>query len=232
MSRPGRIAPPNTNDVYAPPDELRLRSIPGNHGHETDPFGTALYEISRRSQEAIVLSATGRELDADLTVTAGHKHDDVDGRIQWMQLGAWSCGEDGDNGCREASYINNTAVADLMLIPLRLPLAGAIPVNTKLQTRFRISNPAPGYVTYTTLYLTGVFYREDFSAALASPLLALSVQSVAARVYANEWVNGPLLTFAVADIVAASGNLCLVLSGRIETAGDKAALLEMQGAWL
>jgi hypothetical protein len=233
MSRPGRLILPNTGDVYGAPDELRLRGLPTNIGHESDPFGAVLAEISRRNHEALVLSATGKELEADLVVTAGHKHNDGDSRILWQQLGSWGWAEDVDDNCREGSRVSLTALTELAVITMRFPMNGAVPIYNKLKTRVRVSNPTPSYVTYTTLYLSGVFSTRDFVTTInPAPLFAQAIQSSAARVYSNEWIEGPTLTFAAADLVTASGSMCLLLSANISTAGDKATLWEMQGAWI
>jgi len=231
MSRPARLLLPASG--YAPPDELRLRGLPANHGHETDPFGSALLEMIRRDQEALVYAATGKELDADLTVSAGHKHNDGDSRILWSMIGSWTCGEEADTRSREGTYVTSTAAVDLMVIPLRIPMNGATPIYTKVKFRFRVSNPSPTYATFTRLYLTGTFYKEDFSAVItAAPALAQMIQSSATRSYADEWIEGPTVEFTPTDLNSASGNLVLVLAGSITTAGDKATLWEVQAGWL
>jgi hypothetical protein len=213
----------------------RARGLPGNVGHESDPFGAHLAELSRRNAEAIYRGATGEDLDSDTTISAGHKHDAGADRIDWHQLGSWQLEEDFDDDNREGAMVTATAATDLLLAPIRWPHAQGGPTQTRLRTRVRVTNPASGYATYTTLYLAAAWYREGAQLTTAAvPLTpwAMAIQSTAARTYVNEWIQGPDVRFTSTELSSASGNLWLLLSAYITTAGDKATLHELQGAWL
>lgn len=232
MSRSGSRLPlvHPSQILEAWPDSWQARGVPQNVGHEGDPWGAYLAEISRRNAEAIYRGATGEDLDSDTTISAGHAHDAGPSRIDWHQLGAWQLEEDWDDDNREGAMVTATAQTDILLIPIRWPSA-----YSKLKTRVRVTNPASGYATYTTLYLRGSWYREGAqltTAATPAAPFALAVQSTAARTYINEWVQGPDVRFTSTEINAASNNLWLLLSASITTAGDKATIHEIQGAWL
>jgi hypothetical protein len=203
-----------------------LRTIAANLGQESDPFGSVLSEISRRNAEAIVRSATGQDLDADLTVTAGHEHDDIASAILWHQLGSWQFAEDSDNGGREGRLVTATALADVALIPLRFPALDGW--AKRFFVRFRLSNPAPTYVTYTILRLFGQLL--DLGGVPKTRFLFdVSIQSSAAKTYSEAWLTyGP---FVFAD-GATPGNWWLQLQAAITTIGDKATLWELQVGYL
>lgn len=220
MSRPGRLAPPHQQwRKYQPPDEYRLRGMPSNAGHESDPFGSHLAELSRRNAEALYRAAVGRDLDATVTISAGHKHDDVDSSLLWHQYGSWTFAEDSDNGGREGKLVTATALTDVALIPFSVPdyLCYYVP----FWVRFRISNPAPTYATYTTLRLKGQFLTLLGPTAESKPKLDVSLQSSSAKTFSNQWLSfGPYKFLG--------GDYYLQLQAAVETAGDKAMLWEVQ----
>jgi hypothetical protein len=202
-------------------------------GHDGDPFGSYLAEISRRNAEAIYTGATGEDLDADTTITEGHKHDTGPSRVEWCQLGSWAPCSDTEDNNREGLYVTATSQTDYLMVPIYWPMDGASPVFSRLRTRVRVSNPATSYSTYTTLYLAASFYRSGDSLVSLTPISpwALAIQSLSTRTYSNEWVAGPDIELSVSDLDTADGVIWMALSASVTTAGDKATLHEIQGAW-
>jgi len=230
MSRPGRIAPPHRAQLYAPPQEERLTGMPANIGHESDPYGSALSELSRTNHSALYRSATGQDLDEDQTIAEGHKHDDQDHAILWHQIGSWIFTEDSDSGGREGKLVTATALTDLALIPWRFSAGDAW--NQRFFLRVRVSNPAPTYVTYTNLRIFGQFL--DLGGAPKTrqtvPPFDVTIQSAAAKVYSDQWLTfGP---YRFAEPAGNAENWYLQLQAAIATAGDKAMLWELQAGYL
>ncbi len=228
-SRPGR------NLASSNIDARPLRGLPANIGHESDPFGVLLADMSAKNADALVLSATGRDLDSDLTVTEGHKHNNGYSRILWHQLLSWDHAGDeegfGSSGNREGAIITNTSSKDIAVLPLKLPtiLNGAGPTLTsyylRLRFRFRVSNPSVGSSAYTTLYLKVVLFRPDMGDYYEQ--FQIAAQSSAAHTLSNEWLE-KVITVHPDNIDDSGGNLQLLISGWIDTAGDKATLWETQ----
>jgi hypothetical protein len=227
--------------------ELPLEGFPPNLAHETAFYGAAIPELAQKNLSALVLATTGEELDdleqtlTDLGDVAGHRHDTRRGLLRWQGVGGWTAPADLDDGGREGYLVTDTSLTDVAVIPVRAPLrndygVAASSFDFGIIPFFRVSNPAPGYATYTTLTLKGVFKRiTNGSAALGAQVgdaFEVSIPAKdAASALSRAWVRGPRLDLAKsagADAVNdAAANLALTLSARVTTAGDKATLWEV-----
>lgn len=222
--------------MYEDGDDTRpLKGLPVNVGHESDPYGSLITDLSARNDEALVLAALGVDLDSDLVVDEGHSHNDGPSRITWHQLLSWDHVDDADSFFltqnREGAVVTSTSAEDIALLPLILPtvLDEAGPQITsyyrRLRLRFRVSLPSPGSVLDTTLYLKVTFYRADMTDFYNT--VQVSAQSSALHPISQEWIEAAVYLGA-SDIDDSGGRFQLLIQGWIQTAGDKATLWETQ----
>lgn len=228
-SRPGLFAP--TSDT----DELPLRGLPANVGQEGDPFSVLLAEFSRHNSRALVLSATGRDLDEDLTVTAGHAHDDRDSSLDWMACySVMLCGDESTTtGDREAALVTATASALLATSQIAVPFASdGLPLYETLHWRVRPQVPSTGFTSCTLTLSLEVFGYDDATASLAS--LGVS-KLVIARDFADTEAGTMLpatslyLPRATVEVAAPEGHLLLALSAHVSA--QCASVFELQWRW-
>lgn len=199
--------------LWAPPDTAPLRGLPQNLGHESDPFGVQLLELARRNAEALHLGATGEDLDADETVTAGHKHDEPATAIRWCQLAAWDLCADNDSSGREGLKVTTTTLTTYLVGLLEQV------VSLPLYLRARVSVPAPGTSTETALHLRFKLDSLTTRSTEFEPPSYVVIQSNATKTYDNEWVLvGPLT----------GDEIALVVQACVDSGGGAATLHEIQ----
>jgi hypothetical protein len=233
----GRQTPDEQMGRRAAP-ELRLTGLPPNKLGEEHPLDNSLIQILRRNQEALSYSITGDELEADLA-EVGHKHEKQTNRLLWRSHGSWILPTSFDTDNQEGHVVDTTAMTDFALIPLHIGRdgtgAGAVNINPVLVPRYRISNPSAGSAAYTTLTISGSWWRypSGGGALITLPTapegsVLTRVESVAGRTWVDAWIEGPAVEIPAYDMDLTEGDLFLLLAAQITTGGDKATIWEIE----
>jgi hypothetical protein len=206
-----------------------LYGFPANKGHDSSPYEALLAYFVQQNSAALYLGATGSALAADQTITAGHKHNTADSDLTWRQMGSWRPTADTNVSNREGYVVESTSFVEFAVVPLRFPLeAGGDPMNATITPRARISLPAAGTATDTTLTIECTFYYGlGALSSTISPGAALSITATSPATITNSWVAGSAITFADADINTAGGDVWAVFKAKVATGGAKATIFEL-----
>jgi hypothetical protein len=212
----------------APFDGEHVTTFPPNWLPLTGFFDAGIFEVCRNNLGALVLGATGDKHTADLTVSAGHKHDGLYSRLRWRQIASFPFVNNGQavasvgaapDECYDALVLNSATtqvLAQCRFWGARIDVERIIP-------RLRVSNDNSATNTVT---LTLDFYEPDLSTLVASMTIVFDTSVVRAR----QWIDG-----AVVDLTAASADadvsdrrpLIVRLSGIQSAATEPVAIHEL-----
>ncbi len=184
--RPGYFAPDQDTD------ERALQTIAANIGHDSDTTILLMAEISRRNSEALVLSATGVDLDSDLTVTVGHKHDDRDHALEWMDSQSFSFAAGAGVDSDKDGYLvtsNSAAVVGVCFLLPPLVAASDSCIYTSLRWRLRVRLPAYDYLDCTLFAKIEIVGEQDLTTTKGSAALTAAYPQAESDI----WIEGPLL---------------------------------------
>lgn len=184
--RPARFVASATDD------ERPLRGLPANVGHESDTSVLFLAEVSRRNSEALVLSNTGADLDEDLTVTVGHRHDDRLTSIDWdaSQSLSFAAGAGATGGDLEGYLVTATSETIMGIGALLLPVLGSdadVGLYRSLRWRVRAKVPAAGYASCSLTIKIYFDPQDDPSANFASTTMTIAYD----QTEEDQWIEGP-----------------------------------------
>lgn len=226
--RPGYFAPD------AGTDEFTLTGLPANIGHESDPFSVWLAELSRRNSEALVRSATGADLDEDLTVTEGHQHNTRAHSIDWQAV--YSVTLLGDNststGDREGALLTENVSTVQGLAQIAVPLNDeGEPLYRRLVWRARVRVPATGY---TSCELSLRLRVQGYDTDGLGTDLGDGYLSIGYDVESNDnllFIEGSPVPLNPANLLAAApeGHLMIGLYGHVSA--EAATVFEIQLGW-
>src|SRR5436190_6592129 len=95
----------------------QLTTLAPNRMPSTGFFDAEYLELEGNNARALVLGLTGVDFTTNLSVTAGHKHDDSDSRITWKQIwtfllsngGAGAAVGAAPSECYDAALIQETS---------------------------------------------------------------------------------------------------------------------------
>jgi hypothetical protein len=211
-----------------------LYGFPANKGHDSSPYEALFAYIAQQNSAALYLSATGSTLAANQTISAGHKHDVSAAFPDWRQAGSWRPTADTDVSNREGYVVESTSFVEFAVVPLRFPLeSGGDPVDGTLTPRARISLPAAGTSTDTTLTIECTFYKlpglldTGVLTTTISPGAALSITATSPATITNSWVAGSAITFGDSDINTADGDVVAIFKAKVADSGAKATIFEL-----
>lgn len=177
------------------PDEPILGQPP-NLGHDADTYSADWAESADRNTRGLVTSLSGKLQRGDITVTAGHAHEDYLTELEYQNFGRWRpLGDNQGTGGPDASkgllYVTNTAVGGELL------LMAHIPEHIRdVELWVRVSQPAPGAggTPDGWLWINALGYDlngDQFATLEVTRTFA--AQSVAGGVQVvNQWI-GPLV---------------------------------------
>src|SRR5262245_37707064 len=74
---------------------------PHNLHRDTAVFQSLGLRVLQKQADALYLAGTGDDLDDDVSITTGHKHDDWSSLLRWRQLGSWRFQGGLDNDVKE-----------------------------------------------------------------------------------------------------------------------------------
>jgi hypothetical protein len=228
-ARPGYFAP------VAGTDELQLRGFPANICHEGDVLSTLVAEMSRRNSEALVRAALGRDLDADLTVSGGHAHDDRDSDLTWMAAYSFCFTGDELGGAsdQEAALITAAAYDPIAcMVQFAVPLnSSGTPLYRALEWRVRARVPA---TLYTSCALTLSLDVQGYNVSGTPVSLATSALTIAYDFQPSGdhvFISGPPLFLEPTALLAAApeGHLVALLRASVDV--QAASIFELQLRW-
>lgn len=195
----------------------------------TSFLSSGLIKTIRDNLAAIVLGATGAKHTADLTVSAGHKHDGVLTRLsRWRQIASWQfsnqagsvVGSSPDE-CYDAFAFTSTSSvtkAHGRFWAQSIDAARIIP-------RIKVSH---GNGTTLTCQVTVAFYRPDTMASLATQNITVTTEGVRNR----QWMSGVAVDLSAAPADSdQSGRIPIVwrISGRlVASSAEPVAVHELQ----
>jgi hypothetical protein len=221
---------------YPDSDERELRGIPANIGHESDTSILLMAEWSRRNSDALVLSATGNDLDEDLPVSVGHRHDERAASIDWQasQSLAFTSGVGtgvGGDGFSESYHVVATSSERVGVGWIQMPLIadGTEGLYTSLRWRVRADVPGPGGISPLTFFVTlGIAGPEAPTTLLVTSQLA---RSSPVETGGDVWFEGPpIMSAALRSLQDAEDGVFLVyVYAHVDTSA--VALYEVQLQW-
>ncbi len=227
------IIDPLRPDYFAPDaetDERALQGIPGNIGHASDTTILLLAEFSRRNSDALVLSATGVDLDSNLTVSAGHKHDDRDTSLDWMasQSFLFAAGAGVTGGDLEGYLVTFAQTVGIGFLQMPLRGADSLGLYASLRWRARARVPATGYTSCTLTVTLEIIGPEDPTLPLITRQLAIAYNLAED----DAWTEGPP-AYDATNLTylfnAADGIFLVRVTANVDT--QAATLYEVQIQW-
>ena len=201
---------------------------PKNLGHATSPHEAQLARFAQTAAALVALSATNEPLEADLTVTAGHRHDTEETAILWRQLGQWALTSQSSVGVQSIGLaVSGVTPRLLCTLPFRVPLSAggtAAPLRV-IYPRVRVSVLSG---TPSTMQLTGdvVKLLGGIASVAVLPPLRVRSQAAPAVTFVNRWLSFGPVEIPEAALVAAGGRLALQLIGSTDNAGETGTLFE------
>ena len=207
---------------------------PQNIAHATSPHQAQLARFAQSAAEVVAVSATGDELTSDLVVTEGHRHEAIETVILWRQLGSWVLTTQSIAGVQSVGLpVTSTIFRQSATFFFRVPLSdtGTKAPYQVLYPRARVSVPTPGGPE-TTLELRGDICRIGAGGvivviAVLPPMRISSQVGPPAISYVNRWFGWSAIEVSEADLVLASGRLCLLLRVAIDVAAQTGTLFEV-----
>ena len=188
-------------------------------------LSSELLEVAKNNAQALALGATGANMTADLTVSAGHTHESADTRLSWRQIcthplhnnEANSIGAAPDE-CYDAVLIDSTTPINLASVRLWLSAVEAGDVIPRLRASNDNSATTDCTVTFT-------FYDLSFS-VIATYNLVFSTATLRDRV----WVDGVTQDLSAAPVdvdVATRQPVIVYVSGALTAATENVAIHEI-----
>lgn len=209
----------------APFDGEYLTTFPPNWLPLTGFFDASIFEVARNNLGALVLGATGDKHTADLSVSAGHKHDGLYSRLRWRQIASFPFVNNGQavasvgaapDECYDALVLNSATTVVLAQCRFWVSAIDA----PRFVPRVRISNDNSVTVTVT---LTLEYYRPSDMTLLGSQTITFDTSVVRNR----QWVDGTVIgaTIGGADPDVASRYIHLVRLSGIQSAATEAVAI-------
>lgn len=179
-------------------DEPAL-GLPPNLMHDTDSHSAAVAEVIDLNTRAAALSLSGELMRTDLTVNAGHTHNE-EGRVEleWQNFGRWRPVGDvqGTGGPVESKgliYVTATAPGDKFAMLAHVPSSNV----KEVELWVRAAMPAPGAPTpdgflFVNFDVYDLNAGSPFSAIKLSS--SFSLQSIAGGTqHADKWLGPQLI---------------------------------------
>lgn len=212
------------------PKEPLIGAAP-NMGHDTDSYSSDWALFVDYWTRALYTSLSGRVLRDDVTITAGHEHDDYRTDIEWREFGRWRpLGDNQASGGPSESkgllYVTTTSATEAMNLTCHIPEQ-----FSSADLFVRVAQPAPGAPTPDGwLEVSGELrdLNTDVTATVQA-ISSMSVNSISGGVqFPDRWMGPVPVPLGGCAVVRGHYWVMLRLSARVRASGTIGGIYEVR----
>lgn len=208
-----------------------LVSAAPNLGHDTDSYSSAWAYLVDLWSRALTVALSGRLMRDDVTVSAGHAHDDYRTELEWREIVRWrplgdNQGTSGPAASKGLLYVTSTSSLDA--------LDGMVHVDdqhTSLDLYARVAQPAPGATGSPDGWLEIKAQLYDLNTdptVVVRTTTGLSIESKSGGIqHPDRWLGPASVYIGDCAVVRGQRWILLKIQVRVRAAGTKGGLYEV-----